>query len=327
MTAFGSRSARTGNSHLSVASDWAVAVIPEARRGSSNDSDPNHATCSAVTPGHAASSQSMHPLQACPLHLPRRRLTVATVVAAVLAVPHALVGGQQLCKAAPAAHQAIERGWTAYRANDIATATSEFKHALTLCPRDPAALTGAGYGAMRQNELANARSLFARALAVDSTSYDAAAGAGMSAFRAGDMAGARRSFERVLRIVPHDSTALSYIARISGGSTATVLARRDRPAVTSIAARTGRRVIETPDGKGGWTPMWIKAVNLGAALPGKFPSEFPPNDSTYDRWIALVAGMRANAIRVYTIHPPHFYAALRRWNLAHPANPVWLIHG
>ncbi len=73
--------------------------------------------------------------------------------------------------------------------------------------------------------------------------------------------------------------------------------------------------------------MWIKAVNLGAAVPGKYPSEFPPNDSTYERWIGLIAQMGANAIRVYTIHPPHFYAALRRWNIAHPAHPVWLIHG
>ena len=56
--------------------------------------------------------------------------------------------------------------------------------------------------------------------------------------------------------------------------------------------------------------MWIKAVNLGAALPGKFPSEFPPNDSTYERWIALIAEMGANTIRLYTVHPPHFYAAV-----------------
>jgi hypothetical protein len=73
--------------------------------------------------------------------------------------------------------------------------------------------------------------------------------------------------------------------------------------------------------------MWIKAVNLGAALPGKFPSEFPPNDGTYDKWIALIADMGANAVRVYTIHPPHFYASLRNWNLGHPGRPVWLIHG
>src|SRR2546423_757122 len=37
--------------------------------------------------------------------------------------------------------------------------------------------------------------------------------------------------------------------------------------------------------------------------------------------------MGANAVRVYTIHPPHFYTALRNWNLAHPAHPLWLIHG
>ena len=82
---------------------------------------------------------------------------------------------------------------------------------------------------------------------------------------------------------------------------------------------------ETPTGQ--WSPMWIKAVNLGAALPGKFPSEFPPNDGTYDRWIALIADMGANTIRVYTVHPPHFYAALRAGISLHPARPLWLIHG
>src|SRR2546429_5865241 len=46
---------------------------------------------------------------------------------------------------------------------------------------------------------------------------------------------------------------------------------------------------------------WIKAVNLGAALPGKFASEFPASDSTYERWIALIVQMGANAVRVYTI--------------------------
>ena len=106
-----------------------------------------------------------------------------------------------------------------------------------------------------------------------------------------------------------------------------VLVPHARTAVTTIVARTGRRIIETRAANGQWSRMWIKAVNLGAALPGKFPSEFPPNDSTYEKWIALIAQMGANAIRVYTIHPPHFYAALRNWNLAHTAHPLWLIHG
>ena len=234
---------------------------------------------------------------------------------------------QPSCRALPTVRDAIERGWTAYRGNDITVAGNEFKRALALCPNDPAALTGAGYAAMRQGQLPAARTFFARAIAIDSASYDAVVGAGMVAYRAGDKPAARRSFERALRIVPHDSTALAYLSQLSTQVTGDVLAARARPTVTIVAARTGRRVIEIRNAAGQWTPMWIKAVNLGAALPGKYPSEFPPNDGTYDRWIALVAEMGANAIRVYTIHPPHFYAALRAWNLAHPKDPVLLIHG
>ena len=234
---------------------------------------------------------------------------------------------QPSCRTLPAVRDAIERGWTAYRRNDITAAGNEFKRALALCPNDPAALTGAGYAAMRENRLPEARAFFARAIAADSTSYDALAGAGMAAYREGDPTSARRSFERALRIIPGDSTALAYLARIPGQVSADVLAPRARPAVTTVAARTGRRIIEVRNRTGQWSPMWIKAVNMGAALPGKFPSEFPPNDSTYERWIALIAEMGANAVRVYTVHPPYFYAALRDWNLAHPAHPVWLIHG
>ena len=69
------------------------------------------------------------------------------------------------------------------------------------------------------------------------------------------------------------------------------------------------------------------AVNRGAALPGKHPSEFPPDDGTYEGWSRTMADMGANAVRVYTIHPPHFYKALRDWNVAHPDSALWLIHG
>lgn len=255
----------------------------------------------------------------------RFRCRAAILAAFVLGIAPSHANAQSGC-ADVSARQAIERGWVAYRNNDIGRATSEFRRALAVCPTDAGALTGAGYSALRQNQLATARTLFSRALAADPGSYDAAAGAGMTAYRAGDLTTARLSFERALRIVPNDSTAMAYLERLAPRREAT-LSTRERPAVTTVVARAGRRILETRDGKGGWTPTWIKAVNLGAALPGKFPSEFPPNDSTYERWIALVAGMRANAIRVYTIHPPHFYAALRGWNIAHPSHPIWLIHG
>ena len=237
------------------------------------------------------------------------------------------VQSQVACRARPAFGQAVNRGWDAYRNGDISSAETEFKRALALCPADAEAFTGAGYAVMRQGRVAEARTLFQRAVLADSMSYDAAAGAGMAAYRSGDIPAARRSFERALRIVPRDSTALSYLAMIQGPIQDLAPTTRPRPVNTAIVARTGRRVFEVRDAAGRWSPMWIKAVNLGAALPGKYPSEFPPNDSTYERWIALTAEMGANTIRVYTIHPPHFYAALRSWNLAHSSKPLWLIHG
>lgn len=231
------------------------------------------------------------------------------------------------CAARAAAGQAIERGWSAYREGDVAIADAEFKRALSLCPDDPGALTGAGYAALRSGRPGDARTLFRLAVAADSTSYDAVMGSGMAAYRAGDLVVARRSFERAVQLVPHDSTAMSYLTAIPEQIVEKVPLPHARPTMTTVVARTGKRIFETRDEGGRWSPIWIKAVNLGAALPGKHPSEFPPNDSTYEKWIALMADMGANAIRVYTIHPPHFYAALRSWNLAHPSRPIWLIHG
>ncbi|PYP11622.1 MAG: hypothetical protein DMD56_06250, partial [Gemmatimonadetes bacterium] len=70
-----------------------------------------------------------------------------------------------------------------------------------------------------------------------------------------------------------------------------------------------------------------QGINIGVALPGHFPSEFPTDDSTYHRWLELIAEARANALRVYTILPPAFYRALKAWNDAHSDRALWLLHG
>ncbi|MFL5593689.1 MAG: tetratricopeptide repeat protein [Gemmatimonadaceae bacterium] len=246
----------------------------------------------------------------------------ALVLSVLFSAPDALLS-QPTCRAGAI----VDRAWDAYRRGELARAEAEFRRALAQCPNDPGALTGAAYALMRQGKVAEARVFFRRAIAADSTSYDAVAGAGMAAYRAGDLVAARRSFERALQIVPRDSTALSYLAKLPALVDETPRLARVRPASTTIVARSGKRRLEVRDAGGRWSPMWIKAVNLGAAVPGKYPSEFPPNDSTYERWIALIAEMGANTIRVYTIHPPHFYAALRNWNVAHATHPIWLIHG
>src|SRR5207253_5690873 len=98
------------------------------------------------------------------------------------------------------------------------------------------------------------------------------------------------------------------------------------PPELRVPARTAgeRFEVRTPQG---WRPFYVKGINLGAALPGRFPSQFPADDSTYARWLELIAGANANTVRLYTILPPAFYRALSRWNEGHPDHALWLVHG
>ncbi len=68
-------------------------------------------------------------------------------------------------------------------------------------------------------------------------------------------------------------------------------------------------------------------MNLGVALPGRFPAEFPEDESAYFTWLESVSELGANAVRLYTLLPPAFYAALDRHNRLHPDRRLWLIQG
>ena len=70
--------------------------------------------------------------------------------------------------------------------------------------------------------------------------------------------------------------------------------------------------------------MFVRGMNLGAGAPGHFPGEFAITKDDYTRWIRAARDLHANAIRVYALHPPAFYQALREENLAHPEAPIWL---
>jgi hypothetical protein len=225
------------------------------------------------------------------------------------------------------AARAVERGWAALRETKIDEAGKRFQGALTQCPGFPPALVGAAYVAMRRGDDSGASGYFGRALAAQPANYDALVGLGILAYRHGDLSTSWRRFAAALAVVPGDSVSLWYLDRIPGARDSLTITPPPRPPRTIVVARTAARIFEVPDDSGGWKPLWIKAVNLGAALPGKHPSEFPPDDGTYEHWIELTARMNANAIRVYTIHPPYFYRALGRWNAAHADHPLWLIQG
>lgn len=245
-----------------------------------------------------------------------------------LALAVVLVGtpleGQEGCPAAAASF--TDAGWTAYGQGEIDAAERAFEAALDRCPDDAGATDGLGYVRLRQGRDIDAAALFGAVLERAPTDVDALVGMGLVAWRAADRRAAREYFERVLDRVPDHPTALAYLERL--------------PRVPSPAAE--RPPLVVPDtlvyparvrgdgfevrGVGGWRPFYVKGVNLGAALPGRHPSQFP-DSATYARWLDGLAEMGANTVRLYTIHPPSFYRALLDHNRRSPENPVWVIHG
>ncbi len=220
---------------------------------------------------------------------------------------------------------AVARAWEAYRARDYRAGARAADQALDLCPTHIGALTVMGYNRLQQDRLDDARDRFDAVLGRDSMVLDAVLGRGLVAWRGSDLPTARRLFARAVVIDPENELAMGYLDRIPEGYGAVERGPLIRPdtVVYPARARAGRFEVRTPDG---WRPFHVNGMNLGAALPGRHPSEFP-DSATYNRWIHGMAEMNVNAIRVYTIHPPAFYQALWAYNVAHPADPIWLIHG
>ncbi len=232
--------------------------------------------------------------------------------------------GAQTCPEEAGVH--ATEGWAAYRADDLAAAADRFREALRLCPGQPYATTGLGYVLLRRGEDAEARARFRDVAAVEPGNVDALVGLGILAWRAGELEEVAARFGAVVELDPDHPTALDYLARLPEG----LGPPPERPPlvlpdtlVYPARAAGDRFEVRGPDG---WRPFFWKGINLGAALPGRNPSEFP-DSATYARWIREMADMNANVVRVYTIHPPHFYEALRAWNLAHPDRALWLVHG
>ncbi len=93
-----------------------------------------------------------------------------------------------------------------------------------------------------------------------------------------------------------------------------------RPA-RMIRARGDRFEVVT---RAGARAIFFRGVNLGAGAPGHFPGEFAVTKEDYRRWLRFARSIHANAVRVYALHPPEFYAAFREENAAHPRDPLWL---
>ncbi|HET9985993.1 MAG TPA: tetratricopeptide repeat protein [Longimicrobiales bacterium] len=221
---------------------------------------------------------------------------------------------------------ATARGWAALRAGKPEAARREFEAARQRCPAHVGARTGLGYVALRAGREREAAALFDAVLATDANAVDALVGRGMLAWRSGDLQRVHDLFERVLKVDPSRPEAREYLAQLPEGfgpaPARPPLVVPDTTVYWSRAAGSGFEVRTAR----GWAPFYVKGVNLGPALPGKHPSEFP-DSATYAEWLRGIGEMGANTIRVYTIHPPRFYQALAAYNASHEEAPLRLIHG
>jgi hypothetical protein len=76
-----------------------------------------------------------------------------------------------------------------------------------------------------------------------------------------------------------------------------------------------------------YTPVFIKGINLGIAVPGTFPGELAATREQYSRWLGRIREIGYNTIRLYTLHYPRFYEVLDSFNLAHPKDPIHIFQG
>ncbi len=221
----------------------------------------------------------------------------------------------------------VAAGWTAYRADSLAVAADRFDLALARCPDDHDATVGRGYVELRQGDVAKADARFRALTARAPGSVDAWEGRATVSTRRGDGADAVAAWRRVLALAPAHPEARAQLDRLAPGwdRRDTPLVRR-RAAALDLTLRVNGEAFELRrDGR--WEPFYMKGVNLGLAVPGKWPSEAPADSATYARWLGMIGDMHANTVRAYTVLPPAFYRALRAHNLAHPEQPLYLVHG
>ncbi len=132
---------------------------------------------------------------------------------------------------------------------------------------------------------------------------------------------------RVVEVLLEDETkplmeelSLEQVTRLADSSEHHFLAEGDYLSALTTRLIYGQKFQQ-------WEEVFIKGVNMGVALPGKWPSEFTATYDQYLEWFIMIGQMNANTIRTYTILPPDFYRALAWYNLHYENRKLWLMQG
>ncbi|WP_038046046.1 tetratricopeptide repeat protein [Thermus caliditerrae] len=177
------------------------------------------------------------------------------------------------------------------------------------------ALLLAGFAQYRLGRFSEALFPFSRLVGTLKGGPEALYGFGLALRALGDLEGARSALDWALRQGYRDAGAI--LQTLPPPPPPAPKVRKGPP---PFAAREGRFWVE---GK----PFQVRGVNLGVALPGRFPAEFPQEEALYRAWLELLSAMGANAVRTYTLLPPAFYRALLHHNLLHKDRPLYLFQG
>lgn len=219
----------------------------------------------------------------------------------------------------------IDAAYTALRAGNNAEALKLFDAFLAANPVDADALVGAGFAALRLGDSMGAKTYLQKAIQLYPGYSDAYFGLSLALERLGDKEGAVTAIAKAVKLAPDredfKATAERLIPVVNKQELSTIV----RPTALQMGFRVGPNRTYQIFENGKWRSFFWKGIDLGAALPGKYPSQFPEK-SVYVKWLEEIGATGFNVIRVYTIHPPVFYEALREYNLSHTA-PLYLAHG
>ena len=218
-------------------------------------------------------------------------------------------------------------GWCRLRLAENGKAAEAFQQALVLNERAVEPLVGLGFVALRNGDSDAAKQRFQSAIDRTPRYAEAWKGLGLAHQQLNELKAAREAWQEAVRLEPSDRESQNFLQE---NLAQIVEERRPRPAVEGNSvtltsrARNARFEVRADDR---FEPFFVKGINLGTALPGKFPAEFPDDPALYREWFDLMSDAGINAVRLYTLHPPSLYTTLREHNAARPDRKLWLIQG
>lgn len=221
-------------------------------------------------------------------------------------------------------------GWSRYRLGEFSLATRHFGRSLEVEPNSVDARVGLGYSFLQTVGAATAATEFLRALEKDARRGDALRGLVLAGRRPDAPEWVIRESVKAARkleaLEGKDVETLISSETLRAGTEKRLRPRVGDEVPLRVPWRAGDDYLELATPGGDWQPVFIKGVNLSVTLPGRFPSDQPTDERAYRDWIASIAGMGANALRVYTLLPPAFYRALAHHNRIADRR-LWLIQG